>query len=85
MVVPRTPTLSRYCLGVFLGFELLSLLWTAALPIAQVIEGESEVVNIREADSRLGPLIFMLVALGAVTIFATVIFWWLTRPGSFEE
>ena len=42
-------------------------------------------MNIREADSRLGPLIFMLVALGAVTIFATVIFWWLTRPGSFEE
>ena len=46
----------------------------------QVIEGESEVVNIRDADSRLGPLIFTLIGLGVLTLIATVVFWRLTRP-----
>lgn len=52
-----------------------------ALAIAtQVDEGNVEVVNIRETDSRLGPLIAMLVALGVVTLLATVTYWWATRP-----
>ena len=53
--------------------------------LAQVIEGESEVVNIREADGRLLPLVFSLVALGVLAIIGTVVFWWLTRPGQLEE
>lgn len=60
-----------------------------ALPVAvslmQVIEGETEVVNIRETDGRLGPLIFTLVGLGIVTLIGTLGFWWLTRPKRLEE
>ena len=48
--------------------------------LAQVIEGESEIVNIRETDDRLGSLILLLVLLGAAAILGTVVFWWLTRP-----
>ncbi len=59
----------------------LSMLFFA---MAQVIEGESEIVNIRETDGRLGPLVFALVALGIVTIIGTVVFWWLTRPNARE-
>ena len=54
-------------------------------PLGQVIEGETEVVNIRDADGRLGPLIFALVALGILTIIATVMFWRLTRPHQLTE
>ena len=48
--------------------------------LLQVDEGDVEVVNIRETDGRLGPLIAVLVALGAVTLFATMAYWWATRP-----
>lgn len=53
--------------------------------LAQVIEGESEVVNIREADGRLLPLVFALVVLGVLAIIGTVGFWWLTRPAQLKE
>ena len=48
---------------------------------AQVDEGETQIINVRETDGRLGPLVFTLVALGCLTLVATVLFWWLTRPG----
>lgn len=51
---------------------------------SQVDEGDIEVVNIRETDSRLGPLVFSLVGLGIATLVITVAFWWLTRPKSTE-
>lgn len=53
--------------------------------LMQVIEGETEIVNIRETDGRLGPLIFTLVGLGIVTLIGTLSFWWLTRPKALEE
>lgn len=46
----------------------------------QVDQGESQIVNVRETDARLGPLVFTLVALGCASLCATVVFWWLTRP-----
>lgn len=46
----------------------------------QVDEGDVNVVNIRETDGRLGPLILILVILGVVTLLATVGYWWATRP-----
>ena len=46
----------------------------------QVDEGDVEVVNIRETDSRLGPLIVVLVVLGILTLIATGMYWWATRP-----
>ncbi len=46
----------------------------------QVDEGGTQVVNIRETDSRLGPLVFTLIGLGVAALVATVVFWWLTRP-----
>lgn len=55
------------------------------LSLAQVIEGETEIVNVRETDGRLGPLIFTLVGLGVVTLAGTLGFWWLTRPKRLEE
>ncbi len=51
-----------------------------ATAVAQVDEGDVEVVNIRETDGRLGPLVFVLVALGVVTLIATAMYWWATRP-----
>ena len=59
--------------------------FSAALALGQVIEGESEIVNIRDADGRLGPLILTLVGLGGLTIVGTVLFWWLTRPQQLGE
>jgi hypothetical protein len=47
--------------------------------LAQVDEGDTQVVNIRETDGRLGPLVFTLVALGCTSLVATIVFWWLTR------
>ncbi len=68
--------------GVLFGIvRVLSL----ALSRTQVIEGETEIVNIRETDGRLGPLIFTLIALGVVTLLGTLSFWWLTRPKRLEE
>lgn len=60
----------------------VGLLWASTLPLAaqDVIEGETTVVNIRETDGRLGPLVTSLVGLGAAALFATVVFWWMTRP-----
>ena len=43
-------------------------------------EGETTVVNLRETDGRLGPLVTTLVTLGAGTLLATMVFWWMTRP-----
>lgn len=53
--------------------------------VAQIEEGETEVVNIRDTDSRLEPIVFGLVGLGIVTLIATIGFWWLTRPRRLEE
>jgi hypothetical protein len=50
------------------------------LLISQVDEGDIEIVNIRETDARLGPLVFTLVGLGCATLMVTIVFWWLTRP-----
>ena len=57
------------------------LAWLAPIGLlAQVDQGDVEIVNIRESDGRLGPLVFTLVAMGVITLFATVLFWWSTRP-----
>ncbi len=53
--------------------------------LAQVIEGEREVVNIRDTNDRLGPLIFGLIVLGVVTLIGTLIFWFLTRPRKADQ
>lgn len=52
----------------------------ALVVVTQVEEGDVEVVNIRATDGRLGPLIGALVALGIVTLLATLTYWWTTRP-----
>ena len=46
----------------------------------EVDEGTITVVTIRETDSALGPLLWVLVGLGVAALVATAIFWWLTRP-----
>jgi hypothetical protein len=56
------------------------MLSMAPLAAQDVIEGETTVVNLRETDSRLGPLVASLVGLGVAALLATIIFWWLTRP-----
>ncbi len=48
--------------------------------LAQVTEGDTEVLNVREVDERLGPLVWWLVALGVATLVLTAIYWWFTRP-----
>jgi len=48
--------------------------------LAQVTDGQIEVVNVRETDGRLAPLVVTLTALGVITLAATVAFWWATRP-----
>lgn len=58
------------------------LVWSV---LGQVTEGDSEVVNIRETNDRLGPLVFTLVALGIASILGTVAFWWVTRPNRLKE
>lgn len=52
----------------------------ATLVAQQVDEGDTEVLNLRETDPALGSLITLLILLGVLTLVATVIFWWLTRP-----
>jgi hypothetical protein len=66
--------------------EHLMSVWVGVLPsgappvlFVQLDEGETQVVNIRETDGRLGPLVFTLVALGCTSLVATIGFWWLTR------
>ncbi len=71
MVVCHAPELKGYDQHVFTSMLIAA---------AQVDEGDIEVVNIRETDSRLGPLVFSLVGLGIGTLVVTAIFWWLTRP-----
>lgn len=55
------------------GFAITMLL-------AQVTEGQVEVVNVRETDGRLGPLVVTLTTLGVIALAATAAFWWATRP-----
>lgn len=74
----RTPILSGYCRVVFVSFTASPLVLLAVS--AQVDEGETQIINIRETDGRLGPLVFVLVALGCASLLSTAIFWWLTRP-----
>jgi hypothetical protein len=57
-----------------------SIATISILFVSQVDEGDVEIVNIRETDGRLGPLVFTLVALGCITLIATIVFGWLTRP-----
>lgn len=56
------------------------LMFGAILVIAQVSEGEVEIVNVRETDPTLGPLVGTLVALGVATLVVTVVYWFVTRP-----
>ncbi len=55
------------------------------LVFAQVIEGETEIVNIRETNSSLSALIFALILLGVLSILGTVVFGWFTRPKGIEQ
>lgn len=65
---------------------LLGSLYLATPVAAQdVIEGETTVVNLRETDGRLGPLVTTLIALGVGTLLATIVFWFMTRPGRHAE
>ncbi len=63
--------------AVIVGVGVLSSLGSVA---AQVDEGETQIINIRETDGRLGPLVYTLIGLGCVSLLATIGFWWLTRP-----
>ncbi len=94
MVVPNAPRLTRYCQGVSPGLQHLRYPFPSVqvrlsgplIPLlGQVVEAEGEVVNIRETDGRLGPLIFTLLALGIAALLGTVAFWWLTRPNRLKE
>jgi len=81
LVVPGPSAITGTVSGVKLvGAARVSIvdLWSSFA--SQVDEGETEIVNIRETDGRLGPLIATLVALGVVTLLATIFYWWLTRP-----
>lgn len=53
---------------------------TGWLPLAQVTEGDVQVLNVREVDGRLGPLVMWLVVLGIASLIATMLYWWFTRP-----
>jgi len=53
--------------------------------LAQVSEGDVEVLNVREVDERLGPLVLGLVGLGIASLVLTVAYWWFTRPRSGGE
>lgn len=66
--------MKRYSLVVItvVGAQLNTLL-------SQVDEGDQEIINIRETSS-LGPLLYGLIGLGILTLVATVLFWWFTRP-----
>ncbi len=59
---------------------MLAMLWASPVSAQDVIEGETTVVNLRETDGRLGPLVTTLVVMGACTLLATIVFWWMTRP-----
>lgn len=49
---------------------------------AQISEGEVEVVNVRETDPTLGPLVATLIGLGSAALVATLGFWYFTRPSA---
>ena len=79
-VISEAPSRFALRLAVFavvVGVGVLSALDSVA---AQVDEGETQIINIRETDGRLGPLVYTLLGLGCVSLFATIAFWWLTRP-----
>ena len=78
--VAVTSANQRYGEGVHTGLSFNSLRPAVYAVSAQVDEGSVEVVNLRETDGRLGPLILALVILGAVTLCATAMYWWATRP-----
>lgn len=81
LVVQRSSTLTRYGDRVNSAQRVVHSLASAVGTLsAQVDEGDVEVVNIRETDSRLGPLIIILVVLGVLTLLATCMYWWVTRP-----
>ena len=65
-----------------LGLTLMGhgLMLDAIFVVAQVSEGEVEIVNVRETDPTLGPLVGTLVALGVATLVLTVVYWFMTRP-----
>lgn len=52
------------------------------LRVQQVDEGDTSTVTIRETDAALSSLIWTLIGLGILTLVATAIFWWLTRPAA---
>lgn len=53
--------------------------------LAQVDEGDSEIITLRDTNSELGTLVTALIVLGIITLVATVVFWWLTRPKNFGD
>ena len=65
-----------------LGLTLMGhgLVLGAIYVVAQVSEGEVEIVNVRETDPTLGPLVGTLVALGVATLVLTVVYWFVTLP-----
>lgn len=58
---------------------------TPLVLLAQVDEGDSEIITIRDTNSELGTLVTALIVLGIVTLVATAVFWWLTRPKDFGD
>jgi hypothetical protein len=67
-------------LVVFAVIASTGVLGTLGSVAAQVDEGETQIINIRETDGRLGPLVYTLIGLGCASLLATIGFWWLTRP-----
>lgn len=53
---------------------------TVGRVLAQVTEGDVEILNVREVDERLGPLINGLIGLAVASFVLTVLYWWFTRP-----
>jgi len=46
----------------------------------EVDEGSTNIINLRETDPLLDSLILVLIGLGGLTVVATALFWWATRP-----
>lgn len=73
-------TCSLYRLPLATGLVVAMPLVAVAELGAQVSGGEVEIVNVRETDPTLGPLVAALIGLGAFALLATMAFWWFTRP-----
>jgi hypothetical protein len=79
-VISRVTIRSARRLAIFAVIASASVLGKLGSVAAQVDEGETQIINIRETDGRLGPLVYTLIGLGCASLLATIGFWWLTRP-----